>query len=96
MFTGTALAICRVVFVVAGINFIAYVGIAGHLGGDAVNGRHAGGRYFLSSHGRDTEVTREVFNYSKYHTYGVWFTHMSAMFAALLYQRLERKQASPM
>jgi hypothetical protein len=54
------------------INFAAYVGIAVWIGGDAINGHQSSGRYFLSNHGKLTEVSHGVFLYSEIHTYLLW------------------------
>ena len=43
------------------LNFVAYGVFAFQLGGDAGNGRVEAGRYFLSAHGKDTEVSQAVF-----------------------------------
>src|SRR5258706_14722303 len=55
--------------------------LRGYLGGDAVNGKIAGGHYFLMSHGRYTEVSADIFNYSRSHAYSTGVTHPLA-FAA--------------
>ena len=57
------------------LNFTAYWIISGALGGDAINGKDEGGRYYLSSHGRYTEVSRSIFEYSRFHTYSLCLTH---------------------
>lgn len=49
------------------VNFAAFVIVATLLGGDALNGHADGGHYFLSWHGRDTEVSSAVFRYSQLH-----------------------------
>ena len=49
------------------INFLVFVGVAKKLGGDAINGKIEGGRYFLASHGHFTEVSANVFAYSRVH-----------------------------
>jgi hypothetical protein len=49
------------------ISFAAFVFTAICLGGDALNGHTESGRYFLSWHGRSTEVSSTVFNYSRFH-----------------------------
>lgn len=38
-----------------------------YFGGDALNGHAEHGRYFLSDHGRLTEVSATVFTYSYWH-----------------------------
>lgn len=56
------------------LNIGSYVVAATILGGDAINGHAHEGHYFLRSDGKDTEVSRTVFNYSRIHTYSVWAT----------------------
>jgi len=53
------------------INFGAFLLIAAWLGGTAVNGHAEAGHYFLALHGHgpQTEVSRKVFEYSRWHTY---------------------------
>lgn len=49
------------------LSFGAFMLTAIILGGDALNGHIENGRYFLSWHGRPTEVSALVFGYSRYH-----------------------------
>ena len=49
------------------INFLVFFAVALYLGGDALSGKEEHGRYFLGSHGRYTEVSAQVFQYSKVH-----------------------------
>ena len=70
------------IVLLAVINFLAYVLISLHLGGDAVNGKIDSGHYYLGSHGHYTEVSQRVFTYSRWHTYAVWFTHGLAFITA--------------
>ncbi len=57
------------------LNFVSFCIVAEVIGGDAINGRIDGGRYFVSEHGHDTEVSRSVFEYSRFHAHSVWVTH---------------------
>lgn len=54
---------------IAILNFFAMVTAMIHFGGDAMNGHEDGGRYFLSWHGRLTEVSGGVYMYSRLHMY---------------------------
>ena len=63
------------------LNFASFVIIAVHLGGDALNGKVENGRYFLSNHGRLTEVSADVFSYSRWHAESVFVTHALGMCA---------------
>lgn len=53
------------------LNIAAFIVIATCLGGDALNGHVKDGHYFFTAHGKDTEVSRAVFNYSRIHAYTV-------------------------
>ncbi len=68
--------------VVALTNFAAFVLIAMHLGGDAINGHEEGGRYFLANHGQLTEVSRSTFLYSTWHAISVGLTHGAFILSA--------------
>ena len=63
-------------------NFVVFLIAALALGGDAFNGKVEGGRYFLANHGKVTEVSREIFDYSRYHTMSLFITHPLAFLAA--------------
>jgi hypothetical protein len=61
------------------LSFAAFVVAAILLGGDAINGHVENGRYFLSWHGRPTEVSSAVFNYSRYHAFATMGLFAAAM-----------------
>jgi len=52
------------------LNFVVFVGLTLHLGGDAVNGKTEGGRYYLFGHNVHTgkkgytEVSSAVYRYT--------------------------------
>ena len=75
---------------VAIFNFLAFLAASAYLGGDALNGKVVDGHYFLSNHGRLTEVTAAVFTYSRWHGLSMFATHLLAMFAAWLWLRGSR------
>jgi len=78
------------------LNFISFCIVAGVIGGDAVNGKTEGGRYYVSEHGHDTEVSRSVFEYSRFHAHSVWVTHPLAMVGILiLYMEHEKRKSRP-
>jgi hypothetical protein len=80
--TSLAKAICGILLGVAILNFAAFFIMAICLGGDAINGMVKDGHYYLAEHGRYTEVTEAVFNYSRHHAYSVFVTHPIGMVAA--------------
>ena len=63
-------------------NFAVFFIVALAIGGDAFNGKAEGGRYFLANHGKLTEVSRAVYDYSRYHTMSLFITHPLAFLAA--------------
>jgi hypothetical protein len=78
----------RVVFIVAILNFASFWIIGVLNGGDAINGKEEGGKYFLNSHGHYTAVSKTFFDYSAFHALTVLVTHMAAFFGAFwLYSR---------
>ena len=74
------------------LNFIVFVGVSLFIGGDAWNGYSRGGQYFLSSHGKITQVSKEVFLYSKYHVLTVWITWPFLMILGLLNWLSEKRR----
>lgn len=63
------------------VNFFSFIALDLYLGGDALNGRQAAGHYFLANHGRMTEVSRAVFEYSQWHARSLFITHPLALLA---------------
>lgn len=75
---------CAIVFAVAIINFVAFMIGSAALGGDALNGTSEGGLYYVSDHGKRTEVSAAAFTYSRLHGFSLLITHPLAMFCAIL------------
>src|SRR5439155_26242840 len=84
--------ICMGVFFAGLANFTAFWIAAVILGGDAEGGRIQDGRYYLSIHGRLTEVSRGTYFYSRAHTHSVWITHPLAILAALAASRIGKHE----
>jgi hypothetical protein len=61
---------------IAYINFFSFVTISLVIGGDAWNGYASHDHYFLSEKGHLTEVTRGVWEYSRWHLLSVWMTNL--------------------
>ena len=76
--------------IIAVLNFASFLCISLYIGGDALNGRHGGGHYFLSNHGVLTEVGRTTFEYSKWHAISLFVTHPLAMIVGWLWLRTSR------
>jgi hypothetical protein len=66
------------------LNFILFWHAAVYLGGDAINGKIENGKHFVASHGRLTEVSPAVWEYSRFHAKSIWITHPLAGLGALL------------
>jgi hypothetical protein len=58
--------------------------IAGHLGGDAVNGKIVDGHFYRGSHGQFREVSEAIFDYSRWHVRSVFVGHPLAMLCWLI------------
>lgn len=76
------------------LNFVSFWIVAEAFGGDAVNGRIDGGRYWVSAHGHDTEVSHSVFEYSRFHARSVWVTHPLVFVGFLIWYGAHEQQKS--
>jgi len=84
-----------IVFVVAVVNFVAFLIGAAKLGGDAVNGKMQDGRYYVADHGKLTEVSHAAFTYSRIHCYTLFVTHpLALVFGFLFYRQTRQREAS--
>ena len=87
--------LCTVAMVVGILNFILFAAGTYYFGGDAVNGKAEGGKYYLwgSHHGEKgyIEVSPSVFHYSRWHVYSLWITWPLMIFAAFVSQRIDRR-----
>jgi hypothetical protein len=70
----------KVLFFIAWINFAVFWVVAVCIGGDAISGKAVNGHFYVSSHGKLTEVSRAVWNYSRIHTMSIWITHPIGIF----------------
>ena len=82
--TTRAKRILHIVVAVAALNFTAFCVVGLSIGGDALNGRAAEGRYYLAHGGEETEVSRAIWVYSFIHAVSVFVTH-GAVFVTFLY-----------
>lgn len=85
----TFASVVRAIAALAATNFLAFVAITFYLGGDALNGYVQNGHYFLGLHsnGPFTEVSRTVFNYSRWHALSV-IVSIGFIMAAELWRRI--------
>ena len=65
--------------VIAVADFVSFIAGVWYFGGDALNGHQAAGHYFLSNQGQLTEVSRAVFEYSRWHALSLFVTFPPAM-----------------
>ncbi len=79
-------------FAIGGLNFASFFIIALFIGGDAVGNPPEDGRYYVSEHGRRTEVSRSVYDYSLFHAHSVWGTHPLIAFGAYILYCEDRKR----
>jgi hypothetical protein len=85
------------VFTAVLINFILFIIISVFIGGDAINGKAENGQYFLWGYSAQkgekgyTEVNKGVYDYSRWHAYGVMVTWPFGMAAAILRERTKRQ-----
>jgi hypothetical protein len=68
-----------VLFAVAVVNFITFVVLSLAWGGDALNGKAAGGRFYLGHKGRFVEVSEARWRASRAHAISVLITHPLAV-----------------
>jgi hypothetical protein len=78
--------VARTVVAVACVNFVTFLGTSLFLGGDALGGKIENGLYYLGSHGRYTEVSEQVFEYSEAHARSVEIS-LPIMFLSLFFVR---------
>ena|SRR5215510_5882365 len=76
--------ILRVIALIAMLNFFAFLYGDLIIGGDAINGKIDGGKFFVGDHGKYTEVTEGVYRYSRFHTLSLFVTHPLGMVAGLI------------
>ena len=77
--------VCKIIYKVAGVNFISLIIISLLFGGTAPNGKIESGLYFLGDHGNYREVSSIIYFISFAHTISVIFTHILAMLAGWVY-----------
>ena len=89
---------CQIIAALGILNLLLFVSGAVYLGGDAVNGKIDGGRYYVfgvrAEAGRKiyTEVSRSVFLYSKSHAYSVLISWPFVMAAAFVLSRTQKQR----
>lgn len=67
------------------LNFTAFFVFSMGAGGGPEDKLTANGKYFVSEHGRVTEVSERTYRLLKIQTWSLWVTHPLAMFGFLIY-----------
>lgn len=88
-----AIVISKAVLAACVLNFAAFWIGAVYLGGNALNGSVQDGRYLLMNHGALKQVTRQVFEYSRWHALSLWVTHPLGVAAGMLAIHLRKRGA---
>lgn len=89
-------ALARILVVIGILNFASFWIISLLLGGDATGTKIVDGKYFVSEHGRQREVSRAVYEYSLFHARSVWVTHPLALIGiCLLLQENQEQKTKP-
>lgn len=74
-----------VLAIVGFLNFMAFFVTTMSNGGGPDDKLSGNGKYFVSEHGKVTEVSEQTFRLLKIHERSVWITHPLAMFGILIY-----------
>jgi hypothetical protein len=86
---------CTIAVIVGFLNFVLFLVGTFYLGGDAVNGKTEGGKYYLwGYHGGKkgyTQVSRAVFDYSRWHVYSVMVTWPLMILAGFASKRIRTR-----
>jgi hypothetical protein len=88
--------LCIVATIVGLLDFLLFLAGAFYFGGDAWNGKAEAGRYFLWGYHNGTkgyiEVSKAVFDYSKWHVYSVMVTWTLMLMAGFASSRIGRSE----
>lgn len=66
------------------LNFVSFAVHSTMDGGGAVNGRVENGRYYVSNHGVDTELSEQAWRWNLWHSRSLVVTHPLAMFLMII------------
>jgi hypothetical protein len=78
------LAVVPTLYILVFVNFLAFLGVSAYLGGDASSGKEEHGLYYVGNHGKYTQVSRQVFEYSALHARSVGISMPIACLVALV------------
>ena len=83
-------------FAVAIMNFLAFSVHTSYLGGSAIRGKRVEGRYYVSNHGRYTEVTEQQWRAVRAHEITVYVTHpLGLIVGGALLAYAQRRRGRP-
>jgi hypothetical protein len=74
----------RALFVLGGLNFAVFWMMGVAIGGDALSGSVQNGHYYVATHGRFTEVSPALWNFSYYQALSLWVTSPGVMLTLLV------------
>jgi hypothetical protein len=77
------------------LNLFTFLVATLYIGGDAISGKAEGGRFYVSSHGRLTEVSEGWFNFSQWQARSVWVSMVAVFLIALLARYAKRRRQRP-
>lgn len=81
------LALCKLAFAVLIVNFVLFSVGSTIVGGVFSFETSGNGHYFVTQHGRDTEVSKLVFIYCVVHACSVVATHIIGIYAGIFYNK---------
>ena len=76
--------IATAILILCLLNFVAFGVGSVVIGGSAANGSIKDGRYYVSEHSKDTEVTEKIWVYSLWHSRSLFLSHPLAMALLLI------------
>lgn len=71
--------LCKIMMMIALLNFLLFMLFSSYLGGDAINGFQKNGEYYVSYGHTNTEVSRLLWILNTIHFFSVIITHLAAM-----------------
>ena len=86
--------LCIAIMVVGALNLVAFFVHSQQLGGDALNGRQTNGQFYVSDHGRETQVSERAWRLNRWHALSLIVTHallMGALATLLLKHEFPKK-----
>ena len=76
--------ICASIVLIAFLNFMVFSVISSHLGGGPAYDKSIGGKYYLTDHGKYTEVSERKFTYIEWHFIITWILAILSLLIIIL------------